>query len=496
MEWISNNHSLLFDKLKDKEFIELKPNNYSDTYFLIHGFGSSFLDLVSLAEEIFESGKRVVLILLDGHKSEVIDKSKMTIDTWKKTSLNVIEKCIVDSEDNYLLGFSIGSLISLQIASEKQFDFKGIIGISTYTGANSNINKFVGGLDILGLKEVNRRLQVSNKKSVENLAYIKKFNVDIVKQINIDSKKMIEEMSSVESEVLMFHSYDDLVADYNMLKDTCNLKCEKFDIVTLRGLKHFAQLDIPSKRLFEFIETHFKYVDDDSTPEFGDSKAVQILHEEGSREISQSVGFGFNLLIGFFSIFGAFLYFTLPIVTTKDVTSPYYIVAYSLIIHIYMIAASSYIFYMNRSIAYIRNHIEPYMPVISINEYKNNGYIAGKESMTTTKIFSSISMILPLITSIGAMGYNLFTYENRFFVREGRNVLLQSSFVASVLLLFAAMLLLVRVLNHANREIYGVHVNRKTSIHRDHDVSRLYYSINKGCNVPNKNFLQKINDIL
>lgn len=501
MKWISNGFDDVFKKIGDSNKFELTHEKYSETYYLIHGFMSSLMDLMPHAQYLHSKGYRVVMVVLDGHKGEesfekAVKEKRFSVGAFYQTAQSVISTEWEPKQKNHLIGFSIGGLLALNLS--QQFSFDSVTCISAFVGlkAGSIQERLTTFFTRLKFSKVKRILQVSKKSVKKQLAYFDRLSVEETKRLQVDVKAFIHDIGFIEGNILFFHSFDDLVSNYHVLVNLCKQKMTKFEIITFRELPHYLQFDIPTHHLVDYIQAYFGTQDVDVSTcndvlESSVLNTVNMLYSENNKEVSQHMSHSFSLILGFFSILGALLYFTLPIITKKeflpdgtfyyDVSSPYYILSYSLIINIYITIASAYVYYMNRAIAYSRNHIEPYFKMIGIQEYRQDAHISGKESTTTTKLFSSITTILPMTIGVGATLYNLIYYSNRFFVLDADNVLLQLGMLTNIFLFIFAVYGLIRLLKHANREIYGVYVNRQKNPERDMVMSRLFDSIEKGC---------------
>ena len=165
--------------------------------------------------------------------------------------------------------------------------------------------------------------------------------------------------ADIECDAFLLHSTDDKVADYysvlNQVNNNKNIK-----LITFRNLNHFIQFDIPQQILSETI---LKLLKPQKT-EVINTEIIKDSFYHMSTELNHWSGIMYKLITGFFSIFGALVYFSLPDILAKKPTTPYYLTSYVLLTCIFIMLATMYFFYINRTNVFLKNYVEPYLNVM------------------------------------------------------------------------------------------------------------------------------------
>lgn len=96
---------------------------------LIHGFGGSVHEVSPLAEYLEKKGYRVICPALKGHTGEREDLRGITYHDWIESAEIALKELIATCEDIYLMGFSMGGLIAINLAVK--YNVKGLITMNT-----------------------------------------------------------------------------------------------------------------------------------------------------------------------------------------------------------------------------------------------------------------------------------------------------------------------------------------------------------------------------
>jgi carboxylesterase len=91
-----------------------------------HGFGGTAAELRPILDAIAASGRAVDCALLAGHGTAVTELQDKTFDDWVGSARRRVQAAIDEHGEVALLGFSLGSLVAMQIASERP---RGLIGL-------------------------------------------------------------------------------------------------------------------------------------------------------------------------------------------------------------------------------------------------------------------------------------------------------------------------------------------------------------------------------
>lgn len=252
MKFEQNRFENLFKKIENKEYVELVPENYDDVYYLIHGFSSSLLDLMPMAKTLYELNHKVIIIILKGHNG-IYEPNKMKLENWTSQTNSIIEKTIDSKNNNYLIGFSIGGLLALNL--ESKYKFKGLLLISTFLGhkKNSPLRRLLPIFKRLKIDDFNRSLRVSDKKIIDELAYLKKTSVNMWLELDIDAQKILNKLDNSATKLLFIHNKHDRVSSYKNVKKFIYSKTTNAKLITFNKRDHFIQFKIDSKEIINYF---------------------------------------------------------------------------------------------------------------------------------------------------------------------------------------------------------------------------------------------------
>ncbi len=92
-----------------------------------HGFGGTAAELGPILDAIGASGRAVDCALLAGHGTAADRLQDMTFDDWVGPARQRVRAAIDTHGEVVLLGFSFGSLVAMQIASERPRGLAGLV---------------------------------------------------------------------------------------------------------------------------------------------------------------------------------------------------------------------------------------------------------------------------------------------------------------------------------------------------------------------------------
>jgi len=96
---------------------------------LIHGFGGNREEVAPLARRLQGEGYQVRCPSLKGHTGKRQDLKGITYQEWISSAEQDLKELSAVSKDIYLVGFSMGGLIALNLAS--QYDVKGVVTLNS-----------------------------------------------------------------------------------------------------------------------------------------------------------------------------------------------------------------------------------------------------------------------------------------------------------------------------------------------------------------------------
>jgi carboxylesterase len=92
-----------------------------------HGFGGTAAELLPMLQAVADAGFSVDAALLAGHGGRVEDLQEQTLDTWVDAARTHAHAVASQHGRAILLGFSLGSLIAMQLASERPDWLAGLV---------------------------------------------------------------------------------------------------------------------------------------------------------------------------------------------------------------------------------------------------------------------------------------------------------------------------------------------------------------------------------
>jgi hypothetical protein len=154
---------------------------------------------------------------------------------------------------------------------------------------------------------------------------------------------------------------------------------------------------------------------------------------------------------------------------------------YSFSANVYLTLIILYYFYLNRSLAYIKHHIEPSMSFVAWVSYKSYRWIAGNESVLMTGAVSVFLFLVPVLISVGSLLYCLHYFPARFASFAPDNLFLQFMALFSLVMLAFNIGLGLLIMKTSESELHGGLVRaRTTSMSFEKQLMELYASVKPG----------------
>jgi len=97
---------------------------------LVHGLSDTAFSLRDIGGVLAQSCFKSRLVLLPGHGTRAGDLLTTRHADWQKTLNYLIDQAVSESDTVMLIGFSLGGVLTLDAALQRQDDIDGIIGIS------------------------------------------------------------------------------------------------------------------------------------------------------------------------------------------------------------------------------------------------------------------------------------------------------------------------------------------------------------------------------
>lgn len=456
----------------------LEGDKTKPVFLFIHGFATYIDDLIPLAFALHNEGYTCDLLALRGHGGNPDDLINSSYADWYEQVKEAYSHHKGQSEKVYIIGFSLGALLAIDLAREQNVD--GIIGISTFLAPPGNLIALYRLLGNLPSLRFTRMLQVTARSTKKELFFNRHLPLQLIGTILEQARRIQRNAYAIEAPILLLHSIDDKAADYNAIAEMYFTLQQQSRLVTFRSLNHFLQFDIPAARLVDLV-LHFLKLKQVPENEISSEDLLKNVYQQVSDESKQWAGNIFNLIVGFFSLFGALLFFSFESVANVDSQAPYFALLYSFSANIYLTLIILYFFYLNRNLAYLKHHLEPLMTFVTWVSYKSYKWIAGFESVVMTGAVSVLLFLLPVSISVGSIWYCLYYFPSRFSSFAPENIFLQVSVLLSILMLLFNIALGRLIQKTSESELHGGMVRaRHTSMSFEKHLMELYSSIKPG----------------
>ena len=385
------------------EFVFKSEVDSPIAFVFLHGLSNSTYDLYHFAQEINKEGFYCELLQIPAHDEHYgADHPDANLDSWQQILKRKITSVKKKYTDVYVVGFSIGATMALILSGDKELGLKGIVCISTFIDPAKKLQfklaQYIAKVKKTGVHR--GRPNVTKKSSLHNIWWFKRMPLPYLTTSYKAGVLAKKEIVNNNCPVLFLHSTADEVADYHALEKLILIHGnEDMKLITFVELKHFLHLDLNPSEFWKVVKIYFKIDKHHNRQVCYPRDELIAQFEKITDETNQWASYCYHLVIGFFSIMGALLYFTLPDVFNNDVKTPYYLLSYCIIIHIYIQIFSLYYFFNMRADVYRKNYIEPLFKGVSWIEYRTNRWLSSwvSEKYTDLVVFSTIA--LPIISS-------------------------------------------------------------------------------------------------
>jgi carboxylesterase len=128
----SRSRSLRTQKMLGEGAVEFFAEGEAPCVVAFHGFGGTAAELRPLLEHIARARFAVQAALLPGHGTRVEQLQEMTFEAWVEAGRRHARAAASKYRRVVLLGFSLGSLVAMELAAER---FEGLVGLVVLSNA-------------------------------------------------------------------------------------------------------------------------------------------------------------------------------------------------------------------------------------------------------------------------------------------------------------------------------------------------------------------------
>ena len=229
-------------------------NKESNTMIIfIHGILEGPKQFKKFIDVVYKEGFSYYAVLLDGHGKSGKDFARSNKEKW----IDTVEKAILKYKDNYeniiLVGHSMGSLLSVLIASKYKNKIKGLVLISTpfkifvkFNIIVSSIRIILGKVreeDILAM-QIEEAFSVERCSPLTHIGWIPRY-LDLFTLIRLSRK----ELKNIEVPTLIVHCKKDELVSHKSLKVFENELQNNYKVINLEKSGHFRYDDSEIKDL-------------------------------------------------------------------------------------------------------------------------------------------------------------------------------------------------------------------------------------------------------
>lgn len=251
----------VFENIKGRSSIFFDGDPRKPLFIITHGYGSSFFDLLNLAGRLVKDGFNVELTVLNAHCDDYMDK-EMSYKKWYSRLEEIYLESKKKFDDIYLIGFSLGGLLSLDLAERHQVS--GVTGVSCFLGIDHSgyFNVVSNLLSVFNVKKVFRFLQAS-ENAIPHIPHLKMLPTSKMKMLIENGKVVKRRKSLLDCKSLFFHSKDDIVASMHEIDTFRRTFGSNSKLVVLEELPHFLQFDVNPEIMKDMILNYFGLVPQD-----------------------------------------------------------------------------------------------------------------------------------------------------------------------------------------------------------------------------------------
>ena len=230
--------------------------------YMIHGFSSTTYEVLKLAKYLKNKNYHVVANNLPGHGTSIEDCNRVKYTDWLEFSKMHIAKLASQCDKIYIVGCSMGALVSLYLAS--MFPVNGVIIGGVVVKFHKSflinyINPFLCKLLKKSKKEANYSNEVLQKIYFYGYEY---YPLVALNEFRKMIKHMENKYENIKCPMLIFHSTNDEVSseeNFNYVNSKINTKIKETVILNQAHHNIFdtnPEIDLIYNKIEQFIKTN------------------------------------------------------------------------------------------------------------------------------------------------------------------------------------------------------------------------------------------------
>ncbi len=246
-----------------------KPYSYAHAdhdsiAILIHGFTGSPYDMKELADYLYTQGVDVMVARLAGHGTHIDDLIQSTYQDWVESVESVVAEAEATGKRIFLIGYSFGSNIAIDLARRYPEKFKGVVCLGPSVFWKWRIYYFIlyHTFRLFGIRQVRKpyvsKYRMEAYESTGNYASFPTNGLGHFRDsVNHITKKHLHE---VVTPILLVHSRDDRISHPRSAEYIFdNVGSSYKEMFILKELNHNPLRSENKNKIFErvahFIET-------------------------------------------------------------------------------------------------------------------------------------------------------------------------------------------------------------------------------------------------
>lgn len=444
-------------------------------FVLIHGFGNTTKEMERFKLWLQDAGISCSQIQLPFHASQE-DFVEFEIESFLSSfRLQLLEEFRDhSSEETVVVSTSLSSLAIAYLQAELP-RFKHV-ALAPYLGANSwrsSLLRIFGALyPSLWFK---RKRDADTGVRHVDFSLSSKLNVAATLQVDELAADVRKRINGFGEDALIIHSFSDRVAAFG--HSTAFFECNRAgcDFITLLGAPHSFSNSLNPEALYDLMNEHFCGPEDSLESELAVAATqfteLNIEHRSWANKI-------FSLIVGFVTAFSVLTYQTLGDVLDGAASAPYFLMAYATIIYLYVLVASLYYYYLNRTQNYLSAYVEPVMGGVGFQQFKLSRNLSGSESVSLTFNTSFALVVMPFLIASVAIVYTVVAYYDRVISFDIANAFLQFWLGTNLALYVLSQISAVRLAKSTKKTIYAPPIPFKRTMRKTERIVRLVLSSN------------------